>query len=438
MKVQIRPSIPAMMLLLGLSFGCAESTWVWSLNPDGSGKVALEAEIIPPLARMHYPSEKVARLVESHIMRNSRGIAGWKDVRSGVTREGRVEFVGTAYFRDLSKVRIKGEVPLTLVSPPVMRTLDDGRIEVTLAIGNEGDVAGETDTDDKLEDDDMPEGESTEFVLKRRMQWQTARPLVDGILSTMKTTAIVKMSLPSHQIAPTAGANREVLKLEVDGEELVALIDKAITGDPSLPSEFQSVIDSRKMPTRAALKKVFGAASYKRASFDPPMNPVFDFETELASALPTPPEWDDGSETWGGVSVGVVASERTGSGTGIGGSVRIAGRPDTIDPAIRGLFFCLDIAQIKYEDDATHPTQEHWAFGIGVSKPRWRTIGALLLTTGTDSALVGEGLQFFLEFGRFGRGAELYLAASCSALRRGDESKTDVQGDLRLMGGFRF
>ena len=65
-------------LAAGLGFlaaGCAESTWVWTLNPDGTGKVELDALMQPTFDVFGSSrSERTKWLPDDAFWLNSRGV----------------------------------------------------------------------------------------------------------------------------------------------------------------------------------------------------------------------------------------------------------------------------------------------------------------------------------------------------------------------------
>ena len=113
----------AAVLAAALAAGCLEGKADFSFNPDGSGKVVGEL-LFPsraPWLQKRYSSrpadpnappeappspEDEMRECVAAMLKRSVGIDAWKDVSFQRAADGRVQFKGTAYFKDLSKVRI--------------------------------------------------------------------------------------------------------------------------------------------------------------------------------------------------------------------------------------------------------------------------------------------------------------------------------------------
>ncbi len=111
----------AAVIAIALAGGCFEGKGDLTLNPDGSGKVTgeitfiLEAPWTGPKRTTTNPNappetpktpDELTREAVLLILQRSSGIDAWKDVSFEQAAGNRVRFKGTAYFRDLSKVRI--------------------------------------------------------------------------------------------------------------------------------------------------------------------------------------------------------------------------------------------------------------------------------------------------------------------------------------------
>jgi len=115
--------LSAILAAAALAAGCFEGKADFTFNPDGSGKVVGEL-LFPsraPWLQKRYssrpadpnappepaanPEDEMRECVAAMIKR-SAGIDAWKDVSFQRAADGRVQFKGTAYFKDLTKVKI--------------------------------------------------------------------------------------------------------------------------------------------------------------------------------------------------------------------------------------------------------------------------------------------------------------------------------------------
>jgi hypothetical protein len=105
-----------MFLVIGifaLAAGCLETDEEYTLNPDKSGKVVLEFYLKPDPLGMEQDKDSQAKVKKaaSETLSESKGIETWKNVSVKHMDDGRIHFKGTAYFKDLSKVRAATSPP---------------------------------------------------------------------------------------------------------------------------------------------------------------------------------------------------------------------------------------------------------------------------------------------------------------------------------------
>ncbi len=112
-----RPATACIVIVAtALAAGCFEGKADVTLNPDGTGKIVGEITFQPtgpwagrtasdPNLRLNDPEARMKEVVLK-ILKSSRGIEAWKDVSFKRLPDDRIQFKGTAYFDDISKVRI--------------------------------------------------------------------------------------------------------------------------------------------------------------------------------------------------------------------------------------------------------------------------------------------------------------------------------------------
>ena len=108
----------ACVLIAGAALvaGCFEGKADITLNPDGTGRIVGEITFqatgpwavrstSKPDLQPDDPETQMKEIVRT-ILKSSRGIEAWKDVSFKRLPDDRIEFKGTAYFEDISKVKI--------------------------------------------------------------------------------------------------------------------------------------------------------------------------------------------------------------------------------------------------------------------------------------------------------------------------------------------
>src|SRR5436190_23458071 len=102
-----KASVGAVFLVL--MSGCIEMTQVITLNPNGSGKVVYDVKMpadmgfgLDPKKQGKTPDEILQQEVQKKL--TTKGVTAWKDVSAKWTTDGKLHFVGTAYFDRLEDV----------------------------------------------------------------------------------------------------------------------------------------------------------------------------------------------------------------------------------------------------------------------------------------------------------------------------------------------
>src|SRR5262249_1583181 len=124
-------ALAAAGVLCLLHAGCIECEQTFTLNPDGSGKVAitLVAPLSPldqlfgvadPAGGKRPSTEEKKRRSLDKLLSTARGVDAWKDVSADYLPDGRFKFQGTAYFKDLQPIHFEGPsgTPARLVPQP--------------------------------------------------------------------------------------------------------------------------------------------------------------------------------------------------------------------------------------------------------------------------------------------------------------------------------
>jgi hypothetical protein len=103
--------VAALPLMLG---GCFELRQDTTLNPDGSGKVVVET-IMPDMSSMMTFGDQPAAKPDPDVqlkkfakdfIDGSKGVDAWSDVSFSMAEDGRMKFKGTAYFKDITALKV--------------------------------------------------------------------------------------------------------------------------------------------------------------------------------------------------------------------------------------------------------------------------------------------------------------------------------------------
>lgn len=96
-------TLPVAVAAAILLASCVESDAVYTLNPDGSGKVEHRVKVRKSFG--NWSEEEPDKAMAMNLIRGSEGIVAWTNVRHRKTDGGEaIEFSGTGYFPKLSEV----------------------------------------------------------------------------------------------------------------------------------------------------------------------------------------------------------------------------------------------------------------------------------------------------------------------------------------------
>jgi hypothetical protein len=104
-----------LMVAVASLSGCFDQKQTWTVNPDGSGKIAIRMTLGKDVSQMIVDSrgkspEDQKRAIEDLVLEDIASwsnIAAWTDLKTGL-KDGQIEYSATGWFTDLSKVTSEG------------------------------------------------------------------------------------------------------------------------------------------------------------------------------------------------------------------------------------------------------------------------------------------------------------------------------------------
>ena len=281
-------AMAAAVLAITLAAGCFEGKGDLTLNPDGSGKVAgeitflLEVPWTAPKRVLTGPNappdvpkapDELTREAVLLILQRSGGIDAWKDVSFEQTSGNRVHFKGTAYFRDLAKVRI---------SPDTKSRLSfgsDGTNQLVLVLSRSKPGPDAPKSGLQISPDEL-----AKRLKDERAKYQLARSAITREMSGM--TLDLTFRVPGtvdevKNIEERGGA----MAVHVEGFKIfqsldVQMMDNAFVGGVI----FSGRTFSEQMVRDMANQKVFGLKGDSWARMKGPFADRFDYKAEVDAA----------------------------------------------------------------------------------------------------------------------------------------------------------
>jgi hypothetical protein len=268
--------------LLAGCYQTYETDEQYTLNPDGSGKVTIDAKMTP----MGFDSGEgkadpaaLAKKTAKELLEKSEGVTAWKDVSFGPEKDGRVHFRGTAYFKDLGKLAFNN---LGLLK--YQWKAQNGTGVLSLKMENKGNAAaGEKSAKPTTEDEIKAQ------MLEQRMRYQQSKPMMAAMLGSMKTAAHFKLPGTVGEAAGFAkGAAADEASISMSGGQILSVMDQMMQDDAVLHDQVAKGEDvmgggAAGKPSEALWLKLFGTKGEPQVAVAG-LKAQFDYAAEVAAA----------------------------------------------------------------------------------------------------------------------------------------------------------
>lgn len=296
--------VGAVLAASALAAGCFEGKADLALNPDGTGKIvgdltftleppwtgpkraapvppksgaAAPAAATPAPEEPPKPPEDQMKDVVYNILKRSAGIDAWKDVSFELAGANRVHFKGTAYFKNLSKVRIYPDASRTGIGFG-----SDGGNGLMLVLNSpkEADTAVKPGRE-------IPADEMAKRLKEERTRWQSVRGTIALYVSGLKLD--LAFNTPGTP-AEVRGLEQKgpVLSFSMDSAKLMQTFDAVMADNATLRRMVAAGerLGSTGGQFDAALNKRFfgGAKGECWARILGPFTPRFDYAAEADAA----------------------------------------------------------------------------------------------------------------------------------------------------------
>lgn len=254
---------------------CYETKQDFMINPDGSGKVRHECTFQSvSLNNENDTSVEALQAAIAKIVTDSKGVDAWTDVSFKRLDDGRIWFLGTAYFKKLEELEIPNQSMLQFA----WKNQGGGKAELTLDLKKSKNPKPKPDAA-KLTPEERAKKNKDE-----RAKFQQSKPMVTAMLGTLKQD--VSFKLPGKvetrsNFKPTPSGT---LGLSFEGAKMIDALEKLMADDawlekhgfdtqdtPALDAELGGLLFGEKAPVKAT---VSGATA-----------PLFNYAAEVAAAL---------------------------------------------------------------------------------------------------------------------------------------------------------
>jgi len=264
--------------------GCFEVKQVITLNPDGSGKMAMDMLTASQAAMMGGPAATAdanvtARDAAAKMVADTKGVDAWTDVKYEVAKDGRIHVSGTAYFPDFSKM--KGESG----SAMNLKWTKDGSDMVLEAVMKE-EPAGATEPAPKALSDE----EVAKDLQKKRDDFQKQKPMAAAILGSLKMDTTVLLPGKLADVTVFEKVDNNGVRLAMDGKKILEAMEKVMADDKVMKDALKAGKDGPDTPAGQEIMQetLFGKKGPIRAKVTD-LKPLFDYKAEMEKAKAAQP-----------------------------------------------------------------------------------------------------------------------------------------------------
>lgn len=277
-------ALAAVLAVASLVIGCVETKQDFTLNPDGSGKVACEFTMadmsfgFAPEGDRPDPEVKAKQLVKQ-TLDSSAGIDAWADVSYARLEDGRTRVKGIAYFRDFSKLKFR----TSSVSGISFAKDDKGGMVLTISEPVEGEMPSAPTPPEKPAQPPSPD-ELAAKIKAERDKYQMMRPLMEAAFAKMKTDVSFRLPGTLAEVNIFQKDPGGAVRLSLEGAKMMQAMDQLVADDASLEKMVQGGGGARPKMDDAMKERIFGAKGPIMARVTGDLRPLFAYDSEVAAA----------------------------------------------------------------------------------------------------------------------------------------------------------
>ncbi len=265
-----------------LAAGCLETDEEYTLNPDGSGKVVLKAILraVDMMGGQKAGTEKEMQSAVKKILGESSGIDTWKDVSYKRMDDGRICFEGTAYFSDISKLKLKYGDTSTDMLTPTLKKSSDGEMVFELE-GGEDAKSSRKEPPKELTDEQVDRE-----IKAARAQYQQMKPMMSAFFKDLKVKARYHLPGTPGEVSNFKKGADGTLEITMEGAKLLKAVDKRLSDDDWCKKQVKAgrnLLEDEGMSGELN-EEIFGQKGSVRAVLKGEFKPLFDYKAEVEVA----------------------------------------------------------------------------------------------------------------------------------------------------------
>jgi hypothetical protein len=263
----------------------------FTLNPDGFGKLSYQMSMSPPdsdAAKDPAALKEAARAEAAKIVKESKGVAAWKDVTFTAEKDGKITFKGTAFFQDVAELKLGGSTQCSNALKYTCATAD-AAAQLELIVQMQEEPA-------PTEAPKLTEEEIKKKIADARADMAKALRMFEEFVGN-ELQMEYSFTLPGPVVKgvnfqPVADKPNTV-RAVFEGKKMLELM-KALSEDEAyMRAKIVAGKDPTGLPAPELFnEKLFGTKGPITVSFKPGDKPLFDFAAESEAAKKAMPDLD--------------------------------------------------------------------------------------------------------------------------------------------------
>ncbi len=277
-------SIAALGLFIS---GCLDTNDTFFINPDGSGKVIHEAVLEPfdlELGEKLTQEQKLRKTIKNEL-EEAEGVEVWKDVTYKRLDEKKIYFKGTAYFKDLSKLKFYNIGTSVSFLDKISLTQDDDQLILELKSSTK---KNEAEAEEKLKPSLLSDEDILKKVEEERVKYEQSKPMLMALLPMLKIKKTFGLPGELKEFTNFKKLEDGSLQNEFNGETFLKFMDEKVKDDEWMKAQIKSGGDFQNGLAPAEDDQLnqflFGEPGPIRAVSRGHLKPLFDYSSEVVSA----------------------------------------------------------------------------------------------------------------------------------------------------------
>lgn len=284
-KIRLINKLSRVLLVLAVTFilGCVEEKNEYTINPDGSGKVAYSVTFAPTHFNLNEKEPDLQNQIIPEIekiLQQSKGIDVWKNISYKLTDDGDIHFTGTAYFPDINKLDIRAGGFSKDMKLNFSRD-QSGRITIELQKDSDSKNKGT-----KVNVPELSEAELAQKVKEAKFQYKRSKPMMLGMLGTLKIDTLLHLPGKIEEISNFKKINNTTAQVKLEGSRMIEAMDKTMADDDWLKQQIRAGKNPLKDgPDDLVFNEMlFGQKAPVRVVLQSGSKPLFDYNAQVTDA----------------------------------------------------------------------------------------------------------------------------------------------------------